>query len=126
MTNKSKELYDLSGAYLDENEPKIAARRITDDVSLTRLELELIMEGFARSLQSSQAEAKLPKMSQVSRSTFMLKVNENLRLLKDLDLLTNNNPSLEKVACVVKWQNHFKKAKEGDWITKLLNEARKA
>lgn len=51
-------------------------------------------------------------MSAISRSVFQKKCEENKRLLKDIQLLTSEGLSFEKIECLMKWRDKFKKDQE--------------
>ena len=52
-------------------------------------------------------------MSKVNRSTYQKVVEENKRLLNDIKLLVEDGlPSAEKILCIGKWRDKFKKEKD--------------
>lgn len=62
-------------------------------------------------------------MSKVNRSTYQKVVEENKRLLADIKLLVEDGlPSSEKILCIGKWRDKFKKEKE---FNDLMRQAAK-
>ncbi len=51
----------------------------------------------------------MKKSNPVSRSTYQKVVEKNKRLLKDIKLLTSNDPALlyKKIKCISKWREKF-------------------
>ena len=58
-------------------------------------------------------------MSKVNRSTYQKVAEENKRLLADIKLLVEDGmPSAEKILCIGKWRDKFKKEKEFNALMK--------
>jgi hypothetical protein len=51
-------------------------------------------------------------MSNVSRSVYQKVKEENKKLLNDIKLLVHETPSAEKIICITKWRDFFRKEKE--------------
>lgn len=51
-------------------------------------------------------------MSNVSRSVYQKVKEENKKLLKEIELLVQETPSAEKIVCITKWREFFRKEKE--------------
>ena len=58
-------------------------------------------------------------MSKVNRSTYQKAIEDNKRLLADIKLLVEEGmPSSEKMLCMIKWRDKFKKEKEFNSLMK--------
>lgn len=57
-------------------------------------------------------------MSNVSRSVYQKVKEENKKLLREIELLVQETPSAEKIICITKWREFFRKEKE---FNELLN-----
>jgi hypothetical protein len=63
----------------------------------------------------------MEKGKHVSRSTYQKLAEENKRLIADIRILVDENPSIEKVQTTLKWHNKFKEGKEfGDWLKSII------
>jgi len=58
-------------------------------------------------------------MSKVNRSTYQKAVEENKKLIADIKILVEDGlPSAEKILCIAKWREKFKKEKEFNSLMK--------
>ena len=62
-------------------------------------------------------------MSKVRRSVYQKGAEENKRLKKDIKVLVQKETSLEKIECIIKWREEFRKQAEFDNILKDLFRA---
>jgi hypothetical protein len=59
-------------------------------------------------------------MSKVNRSTYQKAVEENKRLIADIQLLVQDGiPSVKKILCIKKWREKFNEEKEFNLMLKM-------
>lgn len=64
-------------------------------------------------------------MSKVSRSVYQKVKEENKKLLSDIKLLVQETPSADKIICITKWREIFKKEREfNDFLYSALHESK--
>jgi ribosomal 50S subunit-associated protein YjgA (DUF615 family) len=60
-------------------------------------------------------------MSKISRSEYQRVCEENKRLLRDLETLTQEGLSAEKILLTHKWREHFENQRnKNNWIRELV------
>lgn len=59
-------------------------------------------------------------MSKVSRSVYQQVVEQNKKLLNDIQILVDEKPSADKIVCISKWRDFFKKEKEFNTMLQTL------
>lgn len=62
-------------------------------------------------------------MNNISRSVYQKVKEENKKLLNNIKLLVEETPSADKIICIVKWRDFFKKENEfNNLFNSLLHE----
>ena len=62
-------------------------------------------------------------MSNISRSEYQRVVEENKKLMKDIEILTSEGLSVDKILLKEKWRKHFKSEK--DIVLELIKAAKR-